>query len=222
MRVRKLWLEWKVQLTIFYLVPPLIMALWVLDLVIVVKSPSAAASPRDMYLLYEVIWSMALAMVVSTVPPLEWDEGMLEMRLSYPATYWLSLLGKLALPVLMWAVAGALGGLALHRFYLAFDARELLAIALPPAVFMAGASLLASSVTLNSPLSMMICAAWWGWELILKGQKSGNLALMPYFNDGLYRIAVITNRWLLVGAGCALAALGALYLERRRLPAARE
>ncbi len=213
--------EWKLHFTWSYLVPPLILAVLLWDIMSNSNSPNFRPRLSELLQIFELFWPLALALGVATLLPFERQEGMLELRLSYPRPYLLSLLQKLTLPILLWALVGAAGLALAYRGYMIFDWWLLAKVSIPPAIALAGCSLLASTLTLNTPASLLITVAWWGFELATGSRLTGNLALFPY-SMRVEEIALDTNRILLVLLGLTLGAAATVLLHKRQLPAAEE
>lgn len=213
--------EWKLHFAWSYLVPPLILAGLLWNLMTNGDSPFFYPRLSELLQIFEVFWPLALALGVATLVPYERQEGMLELRLSYPKPYPLSLLQMLTLPILVWVLAGGLGLYWAYQGYMTFDIWLLLKVTIPPAVMLAGCALLASTLTLNTAASALIAVAWWGFELATGSRLTGLMALFPY-SMHIEDIALNTNRVLLVLLGIVLSAMATILLYSRHLPAAEE
>lgn len=93
----------------------------------------------------------------------------------------------------------------------------MLQVVLPPAVALGGFSLMSSALTLNTPATMLLTVAWWGFELATGCRLSGQFALFP-IPMNLTDIDLVANQWLLLAAGLLLAMIGTGLLTRRPLP----
>lgn len=91
--------EWELHLTTAYLVPPLILAAQLGELCNWGSDSLLAPRLSQLIQTFGVFWPLALCLGLATLLPYERQEGMLELRLSYPRPYWLSLLQKIALPI---------------------------------------------------------------------------------------------------------------------------
>jgi len=212
--------EWRLHLTWSYLAPPLLLGAQIWNLC---SGGNAYVAPRPSELLqtFGVFWPLALCLALASLLPYERQEGMLELRLSYPTPYWRSLLMKIALPAIWWSLAGGAGLFICYRSYMHFPVWHMLQLILPPTVALAGFTLLVSAITLNMPATMVTTIAWWGFELVTACRLSGAFALFPV-SMNVTHINLVANRWLLLAVGVSLTMLSVVLLGRRHLPTVEE
>lgn len=168
---------------------------------------------HDTYAILEVYLPLALAMLVAGVPVAEHGAGTAEVHLTYRQPAWLRTAQLLLIPAGLWAAALALTGLGIHLAYTPLAAADLLAVAVPPALGLAGAALAGSSLARHQVGGMLAACIWWGVDLISAGGINRWAYLFSHFMPGGDPAAGAPLRLLLAGAlGLALA----LWLAERR------
>jgi len=221
--MRVLIYEWKIHFSVLYIVPILVLAMLTYNLWINAQNPYFRPDIRDLHLVFEVFWPLVLALGFATIIPTEHDNCMLELRLSYPRLYVLSLLQKLGLPLAIWAVSGSLAAWFLHYHYLPLSFLGFVKLGLPPALFLSGLALFISCLTLSTTISFLVASAWWGWELISQCKRSGLLALLPFTTRlEATNNYLLINRYLISLVGVSFVILGTLYLSQRPIPTTEE
>ncbi len=212
--------EWKLHLTWSYLAPLLLLGAQIWNLCSG-SNAYVASRPAELLQTFGVFWPLALCLALASLLPYERQEGMLELRLSYPTPYWRSLLMKIALPAIWWSVVGGAGLLICYHSYMHFSVWSMLQMILPPAIALGGFTLLVSAITLNMPATLVTTIAWWGFELVTACRLSGAFALFP-ISMNVTNINLVTNRWLLLAAGVSLTILSVVLLGKRHLPTVEE
>jgi len=222
-RIRVLQCEWKIHFTILYAVPICILALLVFNVSDTAQNLYTSPNERELHLIFEAFWPLALALGFATVLPTERENGMLELRRSYPRSYALSLIQKLMLPLTIWLIAGLAAVWVIHNHFMAFTMGDFIVLSLPPALLLGGLTFLVSSLTLSTPISFLAASAWWGWELISQSKRSGLLALLPHTNRLECTASFLElNRYAISLTGLILTCLGVWLVYRKPLPTTEE
>ena len=215
--VRQIRNEWKVHFTWLYLIPTALLAIFLYYLNKEVYNPFVELTMRDLYAIFELIWPLSAVLGISTILPQEHEEGMLELRLSYPKPYRYSVIRKIALPYSWWFVVGISAMLWCSRTCLSFNMSHMLGVVFPPTVFLSGITLLLSSLTLDPVVSILITLIYWVFEWMTAGARSGNMALFPFYAGLTSQIDIAKNRVLLVSIGILLKTLALIVIRKRKI-----
>lgn len=187
--------EWKVHFTWLYPITTMIFLSFALSL-----GPKTLV---DLYLLFEVLWPLGLVLSISPMLPLEHEEGMLELRLSYSSPFQYSIIKKLALPYCWWVSIGLLIILFCTKGLVFTETWHMAAVAIPPAIALSGLALLVSSLTLDTLTSVIVTLVYWVYEWLNAGAQR-KTALFPYYGGISHQINIIANRLFLVAVGLLL------------------
>lgn len=193
--MKQLWNEWKIHLTWLYPVTALVFFFLAFSF--------KPRTQTDLYLLVEVVWPLGLVLSIASILPLEYEEGMLELRLSYAKPYRHSVIKTLALPHLWWVSVGLLAMLCCTKGPFFAEIWHLAAVVIPPAIALSGLALLVSSLTLNAVTSVIVTLAYWVYEW-LNAAAQRKMSLFPYYGGIAQQINIFLNRFFLVAVGLLL------------------
>ncbi len=205
--MKQLWNEWKVHFTWLYPITAIVFFF--------LASSFGAKTLTDLYLLFEIVWPLGLVLSIASILPLEHEQGMLELRLSYAKPYQFSIIKKLALPYSWWVSVGLLTMLYYAKGLFFTNIWHMAAVVIPPAMLLSGLALLVSSLTLNVVISVTVTLVYWVYEW-LNAAAQRRVALFPYYGGISSEINILANRLVLVLAGLLLSLVALNITTKRR------
>jgi hypothetical protein len=168
----------------------------------------------DLVRAFELVLPLGAGLAAAHLMAVEREEGMAELRASYPEGRWRLPLSRTLVALVLGAAALLLG---LAAFRLVFDplpASELVEPALAPTLLLLALSLLAGNLTGNYWLAAALVMGYWFFEVQTRGDLTGALYLFQYawpVDDVDYAL----NRRALAALGAALLLANAWWSARK-------
>ena len=207
------WYEGRVLLEWSALLPVLALPGYALLRWLVERSSGDSASFAVILRAFEVILPLASGLSAAHLLTVEHDEGFEELRRSYPEPAFRLPLLRIAAALVLCLAAFAVGYAACQFAWGPLNAVQILAVVLPPAVFLVGLSLLVAEVSHSYWGAAGVVMGYWFLEVLTRGNLTGRL----YLFDGsmpLQGWPDPLNRWLLLGAGLILLVITAVHYGR--------
>ncbi|MGC9522037.1 MAG: hypothetical protein ACP5HG_09170 [Anaerolineae bacterium] len=165
---------------------------------------------------FELILPLISGMASAHLMTVEREEGVSELRLSYPESRWCLPATRTGIALALATVAALLGVLAFRPVFGPTPLGELLEPALSPTLLLIGLSLLVGNATGSYWSAAGLVIGYWFFEVQTRGDVTGSLFLFQYAWP-VGGVSYALNRRLLAGLGL-LCCLANAWLSARRKP----
>jgi hypothetical protein len=164
---------------------------------------------------FELLLPLGVGLAAAHLMTVEREEGMAEMRASYPEGRWRLPLSRTVVALLLGTTATLLGIAAFRWVFDPLPASELVEPALAPALLLLGLSLLAGNLTGNYWLAAALVMGYWFFEVQTQGDVTHSFFLFQYAWP-VDEVDYALNRRLLAGLGGLLLLANAWLSARRK------
>jgi hypothetical protein len=164
---------------------------------------------------FEIILPLSVGLAAAHLMTIERDEGIAELRASYPEGLWRRPAARILVALILGVVAILLGIAAFELVFVPLPIEELVGPALAPALFLLGFSLLAGNVTGNYWLAAALVMSYWFLEIQTRGDLTRAIFLFHY-SWPVEEVEYMLNRLLLAGAGTLLLTTNAVLSSGRK------
>lgn len=183
---------------------------WAVD-----RFDGSGAAGHELGRAFELILPLAGGLAAAHLMTVERQEGMAELRNSYPESHWRLPVLRTGTALVLLAVAGLLGGAAFRLVFGAVPLGRLLLPALGPGLFLLGLSMLVGNAIQSYWAAAAAVMGYWFLEVQTRGDVTGPLFLFQYTWPVLH-VSYALNRWVLAGLGAAFLLANAWLSARRR------
>ncbi len=165
---------------------------------------------------FELILPLIGGLAAAHLMTVEREEGMVELRLSYPESRWRLPTARTGIALALVAVAALLGALAFRLAFGPHRLGRLLGPAVSPTLLLIGLSLLVGNASGSTWAAAGLVIGVWFLEVQTRGEVTGVLFLFQYAWP-VEGVSFVLNRRLLAGLGL-LCCLANAWLSARRKP----
>ncbi|MFP4345976.1 MAG: hypothetical protein ACLFU8_14870 [Anaerolineales bacterium] len=164
---------------------------------------------------FELLLPLTVGLAAAQLMSVERDEGMAELRLSYPEDPWRLPLVRTGVALLIGAVAIVLGLVAFRWVFDPIPPGALVEPALGPTLFLLGLALLVGNLTGNYWLAAALVMGYWFFEVQTQGDVTKSFFLFQYAWP-VEAVDYVLNRRLLAGVGGLFLLVNAWLSARRK------
>ncbi|HSV85739.1 MAG TPA: hypothetical protein VLH85_04135 [Levilinea sp.] len=208
------WYEARLTLSLTALLPVLWLPFFVLIRWLLARDTGYPVDLSEAMPAFEIILPLSAGLAAAHLMSIEQDAGFDELYRSYPQPAWRLPLLRTCAAFFITAAALLLGCTSYALAFGVFPLQTAITVALPPALFLIGLSLLVNHLSGSYWASAGAVMAYWFLELATGGQVTGMLFLFsgtwPQHN-----VSFSLNRWLLAVIGLLFLAVNAWVYARR-------